>query len=59
MTASVPVSDERPDITADLTLALGLADIADRITMARANAVDLRVERKPDRSPVTDADLAV
>lgn len=43
----------------DLTLALTLADTADVITLARAGAVDLRVHRKPDRSPVTDADLAV
>jgi len=43
----------------DLTLALALADTADAITLSRAGAVDLRVDRKPDRSPVTDADLAV
>jgi len=45
--------------TADLALALRLADLADRITLARSGARDLRVDRKPDRSPVTDADLAV
>jgi histidinol-phosphatase len=43
----------------DLTLALELADAADRLTTARFGARDLRVERKPDRTPVTDADLAV
>ncbi|MGH4023916.1 MAG: histidinol-phosphatase [Pseudonocardiaceae bacterium] len=43
----------------DLALALALADTADAITLSRAGAVDLRVDRKPDRSPVTDADLAV
>jgi histidinol-phosphatase len=43
----------------DLALALTLADIADRITLSRAGAADLRVDRKPDRTPVTDADLAV
>lgn len=43
----------------DLELALGLADTADAITTARFGARDLRVRRKPDRSPVTDADLAV
>jgi histidinol-phosphatase len=43
----------------DLTLALALADIADAITLDRAGAADLRVDRKPDRTPVTDADLAV
>ena len=45
--------------TADLTLALALADTADRITLERAGAADLQVDRKPDRTPVTDADLAV
>ncbi|HEV7452875.1 MAG TPA: histidinol-phosphatase [Pseudonocardiaceae bacterium] len=43
----------------DLALALALADIADAITLDRAGAADLRVDRKPDRTPVTDADLAV
>jgi len=36
-----------------------LADTADQITLSRAGAADLRVGRKPDRTPVTDADLAV
>ncbi|HEY0640169.1 MAG TPA: histidinol-phosphatase [Pseudonocardiaceae bacterium] len=45
--------------TDDLGLALRLADVADEITLARHRALDLRVDRKPDRSPVTDADLAV
>ena len=43
----------------DLILALTLADTADAITMDRMGAADLRVDRKPDRTPVTDADLAV
>jgi len=43
----------------DLTLALTLADTADQITLSRTGAADLRVDRKPDRTPVTDADLAV
>ncbi|MGH3972232.1 MAG: histidinol-phosphatase [Pseudonocardiaceae bacterium] len=47
------------DYDSDLVLALTLADIADAITLDRADAADLRVERKPDRTPVTDADLAV
>ena len=47
------------DLTCDLALALAMADSADRITLDRAGAADLRVESKPDRSPVTDADLAV
>jgi histidinol-phosphatase len=42
----------------DLALALELADLADGITTARFRATDLRVERKPDRTPVTDADTA-
>lgn len=45
--------------TADLELALHLADVADAITTDRFRARDLVVDRKPDRTPVTDADLAV
>lgn len=44
---------------ADLTLALKLADQADSITMDRFLALDLKVEAKPDNSPVTEADKAV
>jgi histidinol-phosphatase len=40
----------------DLALAHRLADAADAITTARFRAVDLRVEAKPDLTPVTDAD---
>lgn len=43
----------------DLAVAQRLADAADEITMARFRAADLVVDRKPDRSPVTDADTAV
>jgi histidinol-phosphatase len=43
----------------DLAVALRLADAADEITMSRFQANDLVVDRKPDRSPVTDADTAV
>jgi histidinol-phosphatase len=43
----------------DLALALGLADRADAVTLARFGALDLRVETKPDLTPVTDADRAV
>jgi histidinol-phosphatase len=43
----------------DLALALDLADLADRITLARYAAVDLVVETKPDATPVSDADRAV
>lgn len=44
--------------SADLTLALKLADVADAISAARFDAADLRVDTKPDRSFVTDADQA-
>jgi histidinol-phosphatase len=43
----------------DLALALELADVADRITLGRFRAHDLIVERKPDLTPVTEADTAV
>ena len=43
----------------DLALALRLADAADAISLARFRALDLNVETKPDRTPVTDADRAV
>jgi len=42
----------------DLELATRLADAADAVTTARFRATDLRVETKPDRTPVTEADLA-
>ena len=43
----------------ELELALSLADDADRISLARFRALDLRVETKPDLTPVTEADRAV
>src|ERR1700756_5266671 len=43
----------------DLALALTLADRADTLTRARFGALDLRIETKPDLTPVTDADRAV
>lgn len=43
----------------DLSLALGLADVADAITLSRFRAEDLIVETKPDLTPVTEADRAV
>src|SRR5690349_19686847 len=43
----------------DLALALDLADRADEISLARFRSVDLEVSTKPDRTPVTEADLAV
>jgi histidinol-phosphatase len=51
------VSSDVP-VEHDLDLAHRLADIADRITLSRFRAADLRVDRKPDRTPVTDADTA-
>ena len=45
-------------IADDLALALRLADQADAVTMERYGALDLRIETKPDLSPVTDADQA-
>lgn len=47
------------DLSEDLTLALELADLADAVSLARFRAVDLDVQTKPDRTPVTEADLAV
>jgi len=47
------------DFAEDLALAQKLADAADQISLARFRALDLKVETKPDRSPVTDADQAV
>ena len=52
-------STKRSDFAADLALAQRLADQADKISLARFRALDLTVETKPDRSPVTDADRAV
>ena len=43
----------------DLALAMDLADAADRISMDRWRAHDLRIDRKPDLSPVTEADQAI
>jgi len=44
---------------ADLDLALRLANRADSITGKRFRSADLRVDDKPDMTPVTDADMAV
>ena len=46
-------------MTADLLLALALADEADAISLARFRARDLVIETKTDATPVTDADRAV
>lgn len=46
------------DYNDDLRLAHVLADAADAATMARFKALDLKVETKPDLTPVTEADKA-
>jgi histidinol-phosphatase len=46
------------DLSPDLALALQLADEADVITLSHALRTDLRIETKPDMSPVTEADQA-
>lgn len=62
-TAGGPYADDGPyadgPYAADLALALRLAGRADTLTLSRFRARDLRVRGKPDRTPVTDADLAV
>ena len=45
-------------LSTDLAFAHELADLADAITMARFRAADLRVETKPDLTPVSEADRA-
>ncbi|HLI61333.1 MAG TPA: inositol monophosphatase family protein [Solirubrobacteraceae bacterium] len=45
--------------SADLRLALRLADLADEITMARFGALDLAVDTKSDMTPVSEADTLV
>ncbi|MFN8126459.1 MAG: inositol monophosphatase family protein [Candidatus Nanopelagicales bacterium] len=42
----------------DLALAMSIADAADRVTMAHFRSSDLKVDTKPDRTPVTEADQA-
>ncbi|WP_448059581.1 inositol monophosphatase family protein [Cellulomonas hominis] len=46
----------RPRYDDDLRLAHVIADQVDALTMSRFKAQDLRVETKPDLTPVTDAD---
>jgi histidinol-phosphatase len=46
-------------VTDDLALALELADVADAISMERFRAHDLKIDAKPDLSPVTEADHAI
>ncbi|AXK31524.1 histidinol-phosphatase [Streptomyces armeniacus] len=47
-----------PDFHDDLRFAHVLADAADATTMERFKALDLKVETKPDMTPVSDADKA-
>ncbi|MFG2192957.1 histidinol-phosphatase [Streptomyces sp. NPDC048639] len=47
-----------PDYHDDLRLAHVLADAADAATMDRFKALDLKVETKPDLTPVSEADKA-
>ncbi|MCG3039498.1 histidinol-phosphatase [Streptomyces fenghuangensis] len=47
-----------PDYHDDLRLAHVLADTADATTMERFKALDLKVETKPDMTPVSEADKA-
>jgi histidinol-phosphatase len=58
--ASDPAADvpDQAGLADDLALALQLAGTADAITLDRFRAADLKVTRKPDRTPVTDADTA-
>ncbi|GMA30658.1 histidinol-phosphatase [Litorihabitans aurantiacus] len=46
------------DLADDLALALAIADALDAVTLPRFGALDLKVDAKPDTSPVSDADLA-
>ena len=59
MVSGSDASSVPDDLDADLVLALDLADAADVITSARFRAHDLRVETKPDLTPVSEADRAV
>jgi histidinol-phosphatase len=45
-------------VNPDLAFAFSLADAADAVTTARFRASDLRVETKPDLTPVSEADRA-
>lgn len=45
--------------SSDLAFALECAELADSVSLPRFRALDLRVETKPDLTPVTDADRLV
>ena len=53
------ISSRELALADDLNLAIELAEIADAISLARYQAIDLVIETKPDLTPVTDADKAV
>ncbi len=53
-----PLDATTPPLLDDLALALRLADAADAVAMQRFDAADLRIDTKPDRTHVTEADLA-
>lgn len=46
-------------MSSDLEFAASLADRADKLALERFGAANLRVETKPDLSPVTEADKAI
>ncbi|CAB4889724.1 MAG: histidinol-phosphatase [Actinobacteria bacterium] len=52
------LSAEQESFRADLQLALSMADRADVVTMKTFQSSSLRVETKPDLTPVTEADQA-
>ncbi len=54
----MPSPLNRENYTDDLRLAHLLADNADSITMSRFRSGDLRIDTKPDMTPVSDADIA-
>ncbi|MDN6798998.1 MAG: histidinol phosphatase [Propionibacterium sp.] len=53
------IDSTRSDLTADLLLAQRMASEADTITTGRFRASDLRVQTKPDHTPVSEADKGV
>ena len=53
------MTDNPAALADDLDLALRLADRADAISSAHFRSLDLHVDTKPDRTHVTEADLAV
>ena len=52
-------ADLAPELAADLALALRLADAADAISIDKFRNRELHIDLKPDRTYVTEADLAV